>query len=282
LVAAELPAQEGLTASDGTRLCARHLAPSGVPWAAILIAPAMGVNARYYLPLATWLAEQGAAVLTFDFRGMGDSRTQPLRDTRADLHDWTQDQNAALEHLAGRWPGAPLLVLGQSLGAQLCAQLPARERIQGLLALSLGSGYVGHLQARFRWQARLFLHLAAPLGTALFGYFPGGRLGMVGDLPAGVMRHWRRWCLSPEYLLSAEGLHAQVRNSRFALISLFSRDDELLGEAGARMMFDAHGGARHFEVLTPRPGEKLGHLAIVHPRNAARWPLLLNHLREMT
>ena len=51
----------------------------------------------------------------------------------------------------------------------------------------------------------------------------------------------------------------------------------MLAEAGLRMMFDAHGHARHFEVLQPQngqPSEKLGHLGIVHPRHHAdsRWP----------
>lgn len=280
--ATPLPAPEALTSAEGVVLGVRHFEPESAPWAAVLIAPAMGVPARYYAGLAAWLAQQGAAAMTFDFRGIGDSRTQPLRRTRADLHDWVQDQNAALEHLAARRPGLPLLVLGQSLGAQLCGLLPARERIKGLLALSLGSGYVGHMKPRFRPAARVFLHAVAPLATRLCGYFPGGRLGMVGDLPAGVMRHWRRWCLSPEYLLSSERVHERFRTAPFALISLFCEDDEMLGEAGARMMFQAHGGGRHFEVLRPGVGERIGHLAVVHPRHrSTRWPQLLNHLRAL-
>ena len=48
-----------------------------------------------------------------------------------------------------------------------------------------------------------------PVLTAVAGYFPGGRIGAVGDLPAGVIRQWRRWCLSPDYFASAEGASAR-------------------------------------------------------------------------
>lgn len=272
------------TSADGTALRGTLFLPPSAPWAAVLVAGGMGVEAAYYAPFARWLAEQGAAALTFDYRGMGRSRNTPsLRGVRADLHLWTQDQDAALGALADRCPGAPLLLVGNSLGAQLAANLPARDRLRGLVAVSMGSGAVRHLVPAFRNRARLFLHVVAPVASAFAGYFPGARLGMVGDLPHGVMAHWRRWCLSPEYLLSAEGWHARYREAPFPLVSLYAADDELLAENGARLMFDAHGQRRHFEVLRPPAGQRLGHLGLFKPRHAATfWPLVLHHLKSLT
>jgi len=270
--------------TDGTPLRGTLFTPATTPWGAVLVAGGMGVDAAYYAPFARWLAEQGAAVLSFDYRGMGRSRTTPsLRGVRADLYLWTQDEDAALTALAARCPGAPLLLIGNSLGAQLAANLPSRDRLHGLLAVSMGSGAVRHLVPAFRNQARWFLHVVAPVATALCGYFPGARLGSVGDLPAGVMAHWRRWCLSPEYLLSAEGWHARYREAAFPLVSLYAADDELLAEDGARLMFDAHGQGRHFEVLQPADGQRLGHLGLFKARHATtRWPLVLHHLKSFT
>lgn len=269
---------------DGTALQGRWFAPAGVPWSAVLIAAAMGVEATYYAPFAQWLAQQGAAVLCFDFRGVGASRpTGSLRHVDADLDLWTQDQDAALGVLAARCPGVPLLVVGNSLGAQLAASLASRERLAGLLAVSMGSGYVGHLVPGFRPQARLFLHVVAPAATALCGYFPGARLRVVGDLPRGVMQQWRRWCLSPEYLLSAEGRHALYRSAAFPLVSLYAPDDEMLGEAGARLMFNAHGNGRCFELLQSVGGQRVGHLGVFKERHrATHWPHLVQHLRSFT
>lgn len=269
---------------DGTSLHGRWFAPPGPPWAGVLVAAAMGVEAEYYAPFARWLAAQGAAVLSFDYRGIGESRgAGSLRGLRADIDVWTADEDAALLELARRSAGAPLAIVGNSLGAQVAASLPSRERLRGLVAVSMGSGYVGHLVPRFKPQARLFLHLVGPLASRLWGYFPGKRLGVVGDLPLGVMRQWRRWCLSPEYLLSAEGRHALYRGAGFPVVSLYAADDEMLGEAGARMMFEAHGNGRAFEVLRPEDGPRIGHLGLFKDRHRARhWPRLLHHLKGFT
>jgi predicted alpha/beta hydrolase len=278
-----LPGQAiAFASADGTPLAARAFAPSGAPWAAVLVAPAIGVEAAYYAPFAAWLAGQGAQALLFDYRGVGSSRAPgPLRSVQADLDLWAQDEDAALRLLSQRCPGAPLLIVGNSLGAQLVGSLPARERVSGLVAVSMGSGYVGHLAPSYRWQARAFLHAIMPVATTLCGYFPGKALRAVGDLPRGVAWQWRRWCLSPEYLLSAENRHALYRSAAFPLVSLYASDDELLGEKGARLMFDAHGNRRAFEILEPAAGERIGHLGLFKDRHRARlWPRLLHYLRS--
>ena len=64
-------------------------------------------------------------------------------------------------------------------------------------------------------------YVAVPVATALCGYFPGKRLRKVGDLPAGVIAQWRRWCLSPDYVGSegreARAAYASVRVVRYCL-----------------------------------------------------------------
>lgn len=271
---------------DGTALGGRWFAPAGQPWAAVLIAPAMGVEAGYYTPFAHWLAQQGAAVFSFDYRGMGASRPAgSLRHVRTDLDVWLQDQDAALCWLSERAAGLPLLLLGNSLGGQLAGSLPSRERLRGLLGVSMGSGYVGHLVPAFKLRARLFLHVLVPIAVAALGYFPGKRLGIVGDLPRGAALHWRRWCLSPQYLLSAEGRHELYRRASFRVISVFMADDEMLAEEGARLIFSAYGNAWHFDVLHARDGQtspRIGHLGIFKARHqSTHWPRLLHHLQTL-
>ena len=151
----------------------------------------------------------------------------------------------------------------------------ARRGDEGAAAGDTFVAFASHDGPRLR--GRCF----APAATALCGYFPGARLGMVGDLPGGVMRQWRRWCLSPEYLLSAEGLHALYLSAVFPLVSLHMRDDEMLAESGARMMHSAHGNGRRFEVIEPSGGQRVGHLGIFKPRHRdTHWPSLLRHLRS--
>jgi predicted alpha/beta hydrolase len=95
----------------GASLALRWFEPVAAPWAAVLLAPAMGVEAAYYGPFCAWLAEQGVCVLSFDYRGIGASRPPgSLRKVQADLDTWAADQDAALLHLSAARPELPLQV----------------------------------------------------------------------------------------------------------------------------------------------------------------------------
>ena len=173
----------------------------------VLIAGAMGVKQDYYAEFAQWLAARGYAALSFDYRGMGESLPagRSLRGFRADLFDWARDIDAAIDALLARHPGAPLYVVGHSLGAQLPGLLRHRDRIAGLVSVAAGSGYWRDNAPQLKRIVLYFWHVLVPLGVAIAGYFPGKRIGKVGDLPRGVVLQWRRWCMHPRYHVGAEG-----------------------------------------------------------------------------
>jgi predicted alpha/beta hydrolase len=72
----------------------------------------------------------------------------------------------------------------------------------------------------------------------LFGYFPGKRLRMVGDLPKGVMAEWARWCRSPHYICDERGepIRAGFRRIRFPILSLSFTDDEMMSATNTARM----------------------------------------------
>lgn len=55
--------------ADGRRIAARFFEAQGEAKGAVLIVPAMGCSQDYYRPFASWLAAQGYAAATFDYRG---------------------------------------------------------------------------------------------------------------------------------------------------------------------------------------------------------------------
>ena len=99
-----------LASPDGPRLGARLFRPTPGQRvkAAVLIGGAMGVRQDYYQPFAQWLASQGYAVLSFDYRGMGDSRAGSLRGFDADLFSWARDTDTAIDALMQAAPQVPL------------------------------------------------------------------------------------------------------------------------------------------------------------------------------
>ena len=235
---------------------------------AVLIGGAMGVRQGFYRPFAEWLAAQGAAVATFDYRGTGDSReprfATTLRGFDADLYSWARDFDAAIDALVARAPGRPLYVVGHSLGAQLPGMLRHRDRIAGLVGVATGSGYWRDNAPPLKRTVLYFWHALVPLATGLFGYFPGARLRKVGDLPRGVILQWRRWCMNPRYHVGAEGeaLRTQFESVRFPVVALSMTDDEMMTERGTRVLVDCYANApRRVERIAPADvqARRIGH-----------------------
>lgn len=234
-----------LVTHDGARLAARHYPAQGHARGAALIVPAMGVPQRSYQPLATWLARAGVHALTFDYRGMGLSRRGSLRGLTADILTWAaRDVPVALEALGARAHGLPITWIGHSLGGQIVPFVPGAERVSKIVTIATGSGWWRENAAPLRRKVGLFWFGFVPVLTPLFGYFPGRRLGMVGDLPAGVVRQWRRWCLHPEYAAGVERAHDRYAAVTTPMTSLSFTDDEMMSERNVASIHGFYTGAR--------------------------------------
>lgn len=276
-----------IATDDGVALAARAYEPDGrdgPPRRAVLISPAMGVGQRFYEAFATWLAGQGVAVLTFDFRGMGDSAPARLRGFKASITTWaTQDQPAVVRELVRRWPGVPYSYLGHSLGGQIFGMLDGHTHFDRMLTVASGNGHVALNAPQVRRTAPLLWWVLAPVGIAVAGYFPGKRLGAVGDMPAGAMWQWRRWCLHPEYL-GSEGAHMRERYAqvRTPIRAVILEDDELVSPEGIRRLYKLYSQAPvQFESLTPKALglKRIGHFGVFQSHaKTVLWPRVLHWL----
>ncbi len=276
----------------GGRVAAQLFEPPGgaPPVLQVVVAPAMGVPQRYYAEFASWLAGHGMRVLTFDYRGHADSLallpSPRLRQVDATLHDWRVDYEAAAQHLHAQAPDVPLLLLGHSLGGQLPGLFERTGHIAGMLTVAAGSGYWRQNAAPTRRRALMMWHGLVPVLTPLFGYFPGRRLGAVGDLPAGVVRQWRRWCLHPQYS-GAEGPAARARYAAvdFPIHALSISDDEMLTLDSTQSLMALYAQApQRIDSVTPADHglARIGHLGWFHPRfQGTLWPFTLQALREL-
>jgi predicted alpha/beta hydrolase len=257
-----------MNSAGGTCIAARMFVPARAPRATVLIAAAMGVRQDFYADFAAWLARQGYTAMTFDYRGTGASRPEAMRHSLrgfdADLFDWANDIDTAIEHLASTASDVPLYIVGHSLGAQLPGMLKHRDRIAGLVSIAAGSGYWRDNAPPLKRIVLYFWHVLVPLATWVCGYFPGARLKKVGDLPRGVILQWRRWCLNPRYHVGAEGeaVRSQFAGVRFPIVALSITDDELMTERGTRVLMDCYENApRELQRIAPSDvdAKRIGH-----------------------
>lgn len=281
-----------LRAADGERLGARVFEPTQPAAGQVLVAGALGVTQRFYAPFAAWLAARGYRVMTFDPRGMGASRRpehrHSLRGLDADLLTWARlDFAAAVGHLCERGGGLPVGLVGHSLGVHHAAMTDAQTqaRLAVVVSVAAGAGHWRDWAAPSRRRAPLLLHLAGPVLTPLFGYFPGRRLRLLADLPGPAMQQWSRWCRHPGFAWGAEP--EQVRPALdaacFPLAAFSFTDDEAMTEACTRTLLQALPQVRStLRVLSP--GEvglrAIGHLGAFRPEAAqGLWPLFEAALR---
>ncbi len=269
---------------DGATLAVTRFPAAGPAWATLLLAGAMGVRQDFYAPLAGFLAANGVHVLTFDYRGAGASRAGSLRGVDADVLAWARDLDAMLDEARAAGPGLPALALGHSLGGQLFGAVAGGAGLDAIVTVTAGSGWYRH-NDRMPLRVRLFWFAMIPLLTPLFGYFPGRRLRMVGDLPAGVAWQWRRWATHPDYLLSeGEAMRRRFDAVRAPVLGLSFEDDAII----TREAVDAlHGFYRHARVerrhLVPTQAgrARIGHFGYFHADSRdTLWRDSLAWLRE--
>ena len=272
-----------LVAGDGYRLAANVHEPRGAHRGAVVVVPAMAVQQDFYSPFASWLAERGWRVLTFDLRGIGASAPPTLRGFEADILTWARlDCAAALACARSVAYGRPLIWIGHSLGGQILAMTPGVESVSGAVTVASGVGYWRENAYPLRRYSWWLWHVIAPLANALFGYFPGDRLRMVGDLPRGVMEQWSRWCRNPEYAVGVEGeaLRESYRRLDLPLLSLSFTDDEYMSERNVSVLHAYYEGAER-DMRRYSPADfgltRIGHFGFFREATGDKlWPVALN------
>lgn len=270
----EGPEELQILTGDGWPLGARlyHPHPHHLARGTVLIHGATAVPQSYYARFASWLADAGLRVLTYDYRGVGDSRPPSLRGFPATMTDWARlDARAALDLVQARYGDRPIFLIGHSFGGQLLGLVDEMREVSGALLVASQLGYYGHWPLPQRLSLALTWYAVIPTVTGTLGYLPGW-MGLGTDLPAGVAQEWAHWCRHPEYFIG-EHPDARERLGRFdrPLLLYSFTDDPYAPEPAVASLAEALANApltrRH---LAPwRLGaDAIGHFGFFRPRFA--------------
>jgi predicted alpha/beta hydrolase len=262
------PSPLSIRCADGVELAAtRH---AGGDRAAVLIAPALGVPRRFYDSFAQYLAGRGFDVLSFDYRGLGESG-RDCDPAAIRLADWARlDLAAALRWLWEHTPASRRVLLGHSLGGQLPGLTPESEGLNAIIAIGASAPYPRLYPLVPRLRMLLLWRVLVPLLTRGRSHFPARRIGFSSvDVPAGAMRDWARWGLRPEYLFDpALGLDtARYAQLALPLLAYSFADDDYAVRPAVDALLQRYAAARidHRHIGRPRDG-RIGHFGYFHPR----------------
>ena len=224
--------QIDITALDGAASKITVFTADHAPEAPVLICmPAMGTAARFYEPLALPILREGWRFVTADLRGVGLSAVRVKRGVSFGYGDMVgSDWPAVVQKAQALFPGAPVYLLGHSLGGQLSALYLAANP-----AAAAGLILVAAPSVHWRgWDAPLSAGVLAGTQAAravaeLLGYFPGRKLGFGGTEARGVIRDWARQARTGRYeprgtSIGYERLLAELE----APVLAFSFEDDFL------------------------------------------------------
>ena len=284
-----------ILAADGTKIAGfqwRHKAFSHEPRSVVIINPATSVRCRYYARFAEFLCRAGFDVLTYDYRGIGESRPKTLNGFDAGWIDWGErDFEAVLRYAAHSFPGQPIDVVAHSVGGFLVGLAESNHLIRRVFSMGAQYAYWRDYAADRRWRMLLKWNLAMPMLTLAFGYFPGKRLGWLEDTPKGVIRDWvlsrRRFEDTWRGRASSRYPSKKTLVQRFSAVTApipaISVADDEFGTTAAieRLLQYFRRSSRHHVRISPHAvGEKqIGHFGFFHSRfEKTLWPIALTWL----
>jgi predicted alpha/beta hydrolase len=282
------------SATDGYPLAATLFLPRGAKRHAVLINSATAVPRKLYRGFASYLAGRGCAVLTYDYRGTGDSRqkamtgysqNQPksLVGFKASMSDWAaQDVTAAVSWMRDRYEALPLAYVGHSFGGQALGLLPNNSEISRALFVAAQAGYWKLMTAPERYRVYALLNFVGLPLTRALGYMPG-KAGLGMDLPKDAFQQWVGWVMSPRYLFDDSTLAALQNFAKYkgALRALCMSDDPWATRPAVALLCSGFTSIKP-EIITVTPADagasKIGHFGFFRPehrdtlwRGAAEW-----------
>jgi len=255
-----------IEARDGFKLSATIRRPLTEIKGVIQMNCGTGIPQKVYSNLAIYLTQYGYVTVTYDYRGIGNSKPKNLKGFEAKIEDWgILDMTSIFDWIISEFPNEKKIIIGHSMGGQLVGLMDNYQKIDKLVLIASSTGYWKDMSSPYKWLMPPLWFLFVPLTTFIYGYANAKKIRQGENLPKGVAIQWRNWCINPNYFDE----HFKKSNTslffdklRIPLKSIQIKDDPIANEITSNKILKYYKIANiEIEKISP---EQLGVKKIGH------------------
>jgi alpha-beta hydrolase superfamily lysophospholipase len=240
-----------LPMADGTKIFLRAWQSADAKAPALLLMHGLGAHSGWFIDMGNELHARGLTVYAMDHRGFGRSEGARGHVRRGAI--FIDDINAVLDEMQKRQPGAPLFILGHSMGGIFAVHAAAQDATSGRNRLA-GVAFMNPWM-KTRTQPGLLTQLRV-IGGGMFGSrrpwsLAGGPEVMTPSVEATEMlqadTYWVRSESAAFWYQIAIGLLPKVlplaRHVTAPALVMQGEKDLVMVMEGARRLYDSLGSA---------------------------------------
>ena len=275
-----------LQTEDEIQIVAHLFEPEKSNHKIVLINSATGVKQQIYFSFAQFFASKGFTVITYDYRGIGLSKPQKMRNFKASMRIWgSEDYKTLTQFIINNFPNYQKFCLGHSVGALMLGMNKDSEIFDEFFFVGTQNAFIGNLKWRTKIEAFFGFGFAQPLFTELFGYFPAHWFGLGESLTKNCAYDWRTLILNKKstnkLLLKTDDFSKDLKQKVFVIQA---EDDAWLTEKGVKSLLnDTFPNLKPtYRLIKTSESEKgeIGHINFFRSYNKNLWEIILHEIKH--
>ncbi len=274
-----------LYTSDQVPLSVKIFEPENSNGKLLLINSATGVKQQIYFSFAKYLKENGFTVITYDYRGIGESKPKKMKGFGATMRIWgTIDYKTVTDYIQFQFPTYTKFCLGHSVGALILGMNEDSQIFKKFIFVATQDAYLGNLNFKVAVTGLLGFGLALPAMTKLLGYFPAQHFGLGESLPKGVAFDWQTLILNKKstsklYEKNGNDFSKDLKQETFII---HAEDDSWVTNKGMKNLMkrtypNLNATYREVKIAESENGE-IGHINFFRSFNKSLWDIVLKEL----
>ncbi|MEM9982609.1 MAG: alpha/beta fold hydrolase [Bacteroidota bacterium] len=213
--------------TDQYKITISTFAPKKPNQRVVLISAATGIKQSFYYHFAAFLSQKGYTVITYDYRGIGQSKQGSLRKLDASMVDWAaKDTQATIQFIFRHYPDYKKILIGHSFGGNSMGLCAEAQYFDAYVTVASQFGYWRHFEKKKQGKLLWFFYVVMPLLSRLVGYFPANYKQLGENLPRKVALDWVTLITHPDSMLEiAKRHHNYYPNIKQPMLMISIEDD---------------------------------------------------------